>query len=125
MRIFVGENFTIRDWVYLKISVVEENPIALKVGAPPVKVNLPYGLSTIFSVPVNSKANTVVQLKLVSGSCPYMVYNSNNQEVVGAPSLTPAMPQAQITLPPSSAGTWPLVIMSTNPLSNCVYSISV
>jgi hypothetical protein len=126
-RIFVGVNYTVEDtWAYLNISVLEEKTVALKVGGAPVKVALPYGLSNIFSVPVSNKANTVVQLKLVSGSCPYIGYNADSQEVVGTAALTAASPQAQITLPPGGgAATWPLQLVGYSAFDNCVYQISV
>jgi len=127
VRIFVSENRTndpfTSEWVYINISIVEENVITLKAGAPAVKVSLPYGISNIFSVPLKSKANTVVQLSLVSGSCPSLSYNANNQEIIGTGILTTANPQFSITLPPGS-GSWPLVVLS-NIQPSCVYGISV
>jgi hypothetical protein len=126
-RIYVGNNYSMYNtWAYLNISVLEEKSVALKVGGAPVKVSMQYGLSNIFSVPVSNKVNTVVQLKLVSGTCPYLSYNANSQEIVGTAPLTTSTPQAQITLlPGGGAATWPLVVVSTSPLDSCVYQISV
>jgi hypothetical protein len=127
IRIFVGENYTVGNtWAYLNVSIAEEKTVALKVGGAPVKVVMQNGLSNIFSVPMSSKANTVVQLKLVGGSCPYLSYNANSQEIVGTAALTPFTPQAQITLLPGvGSATWPLVIVGFNNEDNCVYQISV
>jgi hypothetical protein len=126
-RIYVGENYTMQNtWVYMNISIVEEKTVALKVGGAPVKVAMQYGLSNIFSVAVSSKANTVVTLKLVSGTCPTIAYNANSQEIVGTAVLTPSTPQVQITLlPGGGAATWPLVVIGNNVLDNCVYQISI
>ena len=111
-----AENVTVPS--YVDFGVVLEEPLSLTLNGPEALAGISFLLSTLFLVPA-SNISTTLTMTLVTGDAPTVVWNANNNTLVGNGTLNyPHHYQIFIPVPPRNIS-WLFVFTSYSVWANC------